>query len=146
MSTPEPPNTPIHPLGDPMDDSRQHDISTPAPPRPTGLLPGVAGIAIYMLLTAMMGVFTALRGPAASNPAARFLILPVCTMIVAGVFGLLRSRRWGWAFVLAGTLMLMLGYLYVGHANHNPAIYVMAALDLIFFLYLARPEVRERMR
>ena len=150
-------NTPAFtaPMGDPMDQSREHQIAVPEPPStpeppaappPSGLLPGIAGISIYMLITAMMGVFTAFRGPAANNPSARLVILPVCTMIVVGVFGLLRMKRWGWALVLAGTLMLMLGYLYVGHAMHNPGVYVMAGLDLLFFLYLARPEVRERLR
>ena len=123
------------------------DKPEPTEQRASGLLPGVAGVCIYMLIVAIMGVFTVVRGPGAGNPSARYVVLPVCTLIVIGVFGLLRLKRWGWALVLAGTLMLMVGsYLYVGHVNHNPAVYVMAGLDLLFFLYLARPEVRERLR
>jgi len=67
-------------------------------------------------------------------------------MIVAGVFGLLRLRRWGWAIVLAGTLLLSFGYGYMARTMGHPGLWVMSLLNLCFFLYLSRPEVRERMR
>lgn len=110
----------------------------------TGMLPGIAGICLYMLVVALMGVFGVFRGVYAGN--ARYVVLPVCTMIVAGVFGLLRLRRWGWALVSAGALLLSLMYGYMARATHTPAMWVMAGLDLCLFLYLARPEVRERVR
>jgi hypothetical protein len=108
------------------------------------LLPGVAGIALWMLVVAMVGVFGALRGIYVGH--ARYVVLPVCTMIVAGVFGLLRMRRWGWAMVLAGTLLLSFGYGYMASSLKAPGFWVMALLNLCFFLYLSRTEVRERLR
>jgi hypothetical protein len=108
------------------------------------LLPGIAGICLYMLMVALMGVIGVFRGQY-TGPVARFTILPVCTMVVVGVFGLLRMRRWGWALVLGGTLMLSLAYVAMSRVTGNPGMLVMAALDLCLFLYLVRTEVRERM-
>ena len=110
----------------------------------TGMLPGVAGICMWMLVVATVGVFGALRGVYTGH--SRYVVLPVCTMIVVGVFGLLRLRRWGWAVVLAGTLLLSFGYGYIARTQGTPALWVMSLLNLCFFLYLVRPEVRERMR
>lgn len=109
-----------------------------------GLLPGVAGICMWMLVVALVGVMGAMRGVYTGH--ARYVVLPVCTMIVVGVFGLLRMRRWGWAMVLAGTLLLSAMYGYTARTTANPGLWVMALLNLCFFLYLSRTEVRERMR
>jgi len=108
------------------------------------LLPGIAGICLYMLLVALMGCVGIFRGQY-TGAVARYTILPICTMVVVGVFGLLRMRRWGWALVLAGTLMLAMGYVAMSRTTHNPGMLVMALLDLCFFLYLVRTEVRDRM-
>jgi hypothetical protein len=109
-----------------------------------GMLPGVAGICMWMLVVATVGVFGALNGVYAGH--ARFVVLPVCTMIVIGVFGLLRLKRWGWAMVLAGTLLLSFGYGFMATTMRQPGFWVMSLLNLCFFLYLSRTEVRERMR
>ncbi|MEO9072606.1 MAG: hypothetical protein ABI286_06610 [Edaphobacter sp.] len=113
--------------------------------RAHGMLPGVAGICLFMLVVSTVGVVGVLDGQF-TGLAARYGVLPVCTMIVVGVFGLLRLKRWGWALVLGGTLMLSLGYLFMSRVAHNPRLLVMAGLALCFFLYLVRPEVRERLR
>ena len=49
-----------------------------------GMLPGVAGIAMWMLVVASVGVFGAINGVYVGH--ARYVVLPVCTMIVIGVF------------------------------------------------------------
>ncbi len=108
------------------------------------MLPGIAAICMWMLVVALMGVFSVLNGTFAGAQS-RYTVLPVCTMLVVGVFGLLRLRRWGWALVMAGTLLLSLGYMYLARTAHHPALYVMAGLNLCFFLYLARQETRERL-
>jgi len=105
------------------------------------LLPGVAGICLYMMVVAITGVFGALRGVYPTMVA-----LPICTFIVIGVFGLLRMRRWGWALVAAGSLLLSFMYGWMGHRMAIQRMYVMSALDLCMFLYLVRAEVRERLR
>jgi hypothetical protein len=118
-------------------------VVTPAGER-AGMLPGIAGIGMFMLLVSMIGAIGALRGVYAG--AGRYVVLAICTMVIVGVFGLLRLRRWGWALVVGGCLMMSLGYAYVSHATHNPALLVMAGFTLVFFLYLSRTEVRERLK
>jgi len=109
------------------------------------MLPGIAGICLFMLMVAIIGTVGVLNGQF-QGPGARYAVLPICTMIAVGVFGLLRMRRWGWALVMAGTLLLSLGYTYMSHAAHQGRLLVMAGLALCFFLYLVRPEVRDRLR
>ncbi len=104
------------------------------------MLPGIAGICMYMLVVALAGVFGVFRGP---YPA--WVVLPICTLIVLGVFGLLRLRRWGWALTTAGALLLSVLYAYLARSTGQPRLYVMAGLDLLLFLYLVRTEVRERL-
>ncbi|WP_158942238.1 hypothetical protein [Granulicella sp. S190] len=113
--------------------------------RAQGMLPGVAGICLFMLVVSLVGVVGVLNGQF-PGPGARYGVLPVCTMIVVGVFGLLRLKRWGWALVLGGTLMLSLGYIFMSRVTHNSGLLVMAGLALCFFLYLVRTEVRDRLR
>jgi hypothetical protein len=121
-------------------------MTTPAPPSRKGqLLPGVAAIALYMLLMALLNAFAATRG-AFRTPAANYSILVVCSLLTAGVFGLLRMARWGWALVLGGALFLSIGDLFYFRLSHHPFFFIRALLELIFFLYLVRPEVRERLR
>jgi len=122
--------------------------TTPTPPIAPGkgqLLPGVAAIALYMLFMAMINAFGAVRGMF-RTPAANYSILVVCTLLVAGVFGLLRMRRWGWALVLGGAVFLALGDLFFFKLSHQPFFLVRSLLELVFFLYLIRSEVRDRMR
>ena len=107
------------------------------------MLPGMAAIAMFLLIVTMLNAFAALRG-AFGVSAAKFGILGVCTLLVIGVFGLLRLRRWGWALVTAGCLVLALGDIYFFTRMHVGFFLVRGLLELCFFLYLARPEVRER--
>ncbi len=109
------------------------------------MLPGIAGIAMFLLLVTMINVFAVLRGVAGSG-AAKYGILALCTLLAAGIFGLLRMRRWGHAIVLAGCLLLSIGYFYVFTRTHLFPFIVEGFFALLFFLYLVRPEVRDRMR
>jgi hypothetical protein len=109
------------------------------------LLPGVAAIALYMLFMAMMNAFGALRGMFPSR-AADYSILAVCTLLALGVFGLLRMKRWGWALVMGGAVFLALGDAFYFKITHAAFFAVRSLLEMVFFLYLVRTEVRERMR
>jgi len=109
------------------------------------MLPGVAAIALYMLFMAGINAFGALRGMF-RTPAADYGVLAVCTLLAIGVFGLLKMKRWGWALVLGGTIFLALGDVFYFKLTHAPFFAIRAALEMIFFLYLVRPEVRERTR
>ena len=105
------------------------------------MLPGIAGICLYMMVVALTGVFGAVRG--AFPP---MIALPICTLLVVGIFGLLRLRRWGWAMVAAGSLLISLMYGWMARHMALPRLWVMAGLDLCMFLYLIRAQVRERLR
>jgi hypothetical protein len=110
-----------------------------------GLLPGMAMISMYLLLLSMMNAFAAMRG-AFGNGAAKYSLLGVCTLLVVGVFGLLRLRRWGWSLVTGGCLIMAVGYFYGFHRTHIPPYVINGLFALVFFLYLSRTEVRERLR
>ena len=108
------------------------------------MLPGVAGISLFLLLVSLINVFAVLRGVTGTGPA-KYGILALCTLLVAGLFGLLRMRRWGYSIVLAGCLLLSAGYFYVFSRTHILPWIVEGFFALLFFLYLVRPEVRDRM-
>ena len=109
------------------------------------LLPGVAGIAMFLLLLALLNTFAALKG-VFGNGGGRYGVLAVCTLLAAGVFGLLRMRRWGWAIATAGALLLASGYLFLFTRTHGAPYLVQALFGAVFFLYLVRNDVRDRMR
>ena len=72
-------------------------------------------------------------------------MLALCSLLLVGIFGLLRLRRWGWALVIAGCLMMSLGDIWFFAHTHAAFFMVRGLLELVFFLYLSRTEVRERM-
>lgn len=108
------------------------------------MLPGMAMIAIFMLIIALTAAFAALNGHV--NTQAKYLVLPAATLLVIGIFGFLNRRRWGWSILLGGTVMTMLGYFWVYRVEHDVRPLIMSGFSLIFFLYLVRNEVRDRMR
>jgi hypothetical protein len=113
-----------------------------------GMLPGMAMIAIFMLFYALINVFAAWRG-AYGNGIVRTVALCICTLFVVGIFGFLRLRRWGWALVTGGALFLsmydVLQFIraHVGIARGG-SVLVQAAFAMVFFLYLVRTEIRDR--
>ena len=114
------------------------------------MLPGMAMIAIFTLVYALMNVVAAWRGLFGYG-ITRYGTLGICSMLVVGVFGLLRLRRWGWALVLGGTLFTAFSYVLRFITAHLPInqgapLLVWAAFFTVFFLYLVRGEVRERVR
>lgn len=109
------------------------------------MLPGMALIGLYLLVLGMLNAFAAARGTYGSGPA-RYSILAICTLLVIGVFGMLRLRRWGWAIVTAGCLLMASGYFYGFHRTHVGPYVIQGLFALVFFLYLSRTEVRERLR
>ncbi len=120
-------------------------VTPPRPAEATGMLPGMALIAIYLLVLALLNAFAAMRGSFGYG-GARYSILGVCTLLVIGVFGLLRLARWGWAIVTAGCLVMAAGYFYGFHRTHIPPYIINGLFALVFFLYLIRTEVRDRLR
>ena len=111
----------------------------------TGILPGMAMIGMYLLLMAMLNAFAAIRN-AFGPGSAKYSILGICTLLVLGVFGLLRLRRWGWSACTAGCVLMAAGYFFGFHKTHHAPYLIQGLFALCFFLYLSRPEVRERLR
>jgi len=110
-----------------------------------GMLPGMAMIGVYLLLMALMNVFAALHN-AYGGGGAKYSVLGICTLMVVGVFGLLRLRRWGWSLVTAGCVLMAAGYFYGFHRTRIAPYVIQGLFALVFFLYLSRPEVRDRLR
>ncbi len=124
---------------------RERAAETVAGPR---MLPGMAMIAMFLLMYALLNVFGAVQGVFGYGPG-RYAVLGICSLLVVGVFGLLRLKRWGWALVLGATLFVALYYVvqfirtHVGVA-HGFGFLVWAMFFTLFFLYLVRDEVRAR--
>ena len=110
-----------------------------------GMLPGMALIGLYLLLFSMLNAFAAARGVFGLGPA-KYSILSICTIMAVGIFGMLRLRRWGWAITTAGCVLMAAGYFWGFHVAHRAPYIIQGLFALCFFLYLSRPEVRERVR
>ncbi|MGA7157939.1 MAG: hypothetical protein WBY53_13885 [Acidobacteriaceae bacterium] len=123
--------------------SARHLPGTPAG-EVKGMLPGMAFIAMYLLLLAMLNAFAALHGIFGAG-FARYGIFGICSLMVVGVFGFLRLRRWGWSIVAAGYLLLAAGDFYFYSRKHVGFFLIRALFSIVFFLYLSRTEVRERL-
>jgi hypothetical protein len=110
-----------------------------------GLLPGVAAICMFLLFLTMVNVYGALVGGFGTG-IGKYGVLTLCTMLAAGIFGLLRLRRWGYSLVMAGCVLLAMGDIYYFSKLHVAFFALRGLFELVFFLYLVRPEVRERLR
>jgi peptidoglycan/LPS O-acetylase OafA/YrhL len=124
-------------------------VDEPQPPVPPStrqtLLPGMAMVSMYLLLLAMLNAFAAMRGTFGTG-AARYSIFGVCTLMIIGIYGMLRLKRWGWSIVAAGCLLMAAGYFYGFHHTRIAPYIIQGLFALVFFLYLSRTEVRDRLR
>lgn len=115
-------------------------IPAPSPARPTGLLPGMAVICVWMLALCglgLIGIITHSLPPA---------VMILCAIFAVAANGLLKLRRWGWALTLAAAFLSMCYGVYMLFRFHQSPMIVMVVVNLIFFLYLIRPEVLERVK
>lgn len=103
-------------------------------------LPGLVAIGLYMFLLAGVNVLGVVSGH--YHP----LFLIFSAVFIASGLGLLLLLRWAWATALAAVVMLAGVFLWQFFHHHLIAYIVQGLLNLIFFLYLVRPEVREKLR
>jgi hypothetical protein len=108
-------------------------------------LPAMAAISLYMLALAVLAVAGVLTGRYAAG-SARVAVLMLATLFAAAGLGLMRLRRWGWALTLGAVFCCMAFGWYSLFHFHQGQWAVMGVLNLIFFLYLVRPEVIGRLR
>ncbi len=113
--------------------------------RAGGMLPGIAAICMFMIFMTILNAFAALRGTFGMG-AAKYSVLGVCTLLAVGIYGLLRLKKWGWAIVTAGTLLLSSGDFFFFEKTKTGFFLIRALLVLVFFLYLVRGSVRDRLR
>lgn len=103
-------------------------------------LPGLAAIALYMLLLAGVVIL----GVAGKRYPPLYLAFPA--LFMAAGFGLLLFLRWAWALALAAVVMLMTVFFFEFMKSHAASGLVQGLLNLVFFLYLVRAEVRDHLR
>ena len=109
------------------------------------MLPGIAGICMFMIFMTMVNVYAGLHGAYGAG-VTKYGILTLCTLLAIGIFGLLRLKKWGWSLVIAGCLLLAAGDFFFFSKSHQPFFLVRGMFVLIFFLYLSRQETRERLQ
>ena len=104
-------------------------------------LPGVAAICLYLLLVAGVIILGVVNG---GHYPAVFLLFSALFISASG--GLMKNFRWAWALALAAVFLLM-GYNFWTFSMQRAAPQaIQGFLNLVFFLYLIRPEVRARMK
>jgi hypothetical protein len=103
-------------------------------------LPGMVAIGLYMLMLAAILTFRVVSGQVAP------LFLILAPFFVTASFGLLRMFRWAWALTLAAVFLLS-AYSFWGFFEQRQAPgAVQGILNLVFFMYLVRIDVRSRLR
>lgn len=132
--------------------STNANTSTPrtsTAPAPTGRkaqkpsllkLPGLIAISLYMLLLSGVTVVSVMNHRAG----AVYLIFSV--LFIAGALGLLLLLRWAWALTLAAVALLSGSFLWGFSLQHSYPSLVQGLLNLLFFLYLVRSDVREKLK
>jgi len=126
----------------PADKSNTVADSGPAPPPRRELLPlpGLVALSLYLLLLSVVIIVGSVGG----HYPRLFLILPVFLLAASG--GLLMLFRWAWAMALAAVILLSGYHLWLfAHLHLAPSL-VQGLLNLVFFLYMIRTEVREKLR
>jgi hypothetical protein len=104
-------------------------------------LPGLLAISLYLLVLAgviILGVVSGRHYPPL------FLILAATFMTASA--GLILLLRWAWAMALAAVFLLVCYNVWIFSVQHLAPALVQGLLNLVFFLYLIRTEVREKLR
>jgi hypothetical protein len=112
-------------------------------PGPGGIawpLPGMIAIGLYMLVLAAVVTFGVVSGHLPR------LLLLLAPLFITASFGLLRMFRWAWALTLAAVFLLMAYDLWLFFQAKEPGGAVQGLLNLVFFFYLVREDVRSRLR
>jgi hypothetical protein len=104
-------------------------------------LPGLAAIGLYLVVLAGVIVVGVVGG--GHYPP---LFLLFAAAFITASCGLLMLFRWAWSLALAAVLLLAVYNLWIFSTLHQAPSLVQGLLNLVFFMYLVRPEVRTRLR
>jgi len=110
------------------------------PQRDWAPLPGLLAIGLYLLVLA--GVI--ILGVVGRHYPAIFLLVAAAFLTASA--GLILLLRWAWAGALAAVFLLACYNLWIFGAQREAPALVQGLLNLVFFLYLVRAEVREKLR
>jgi hypothetical protein len=133
-------------MTDPESSHQAEQDPAPRAPVPAGRLktivqlPGLIAISLYMIVLAMINILGVASGQA--RPA--YLIFSA--LFIAAALGLLMLLRWAWALALSAMVLLVALFLWKFAASHEFPFAIQGLLNLVFFLYLVRIEVREKLR
>jgi hypothetical protein len=103
-------------------------------------MPGMVAIGLY--LVALAGVI--IVGVVGGHYPPLYIIFPA--FFFAAAAGLMLLFRWAWALALAAVLLMGTLNLWVYSRQHVGPALVQGLLNWVFFLYLIRPEVRNKLR
>jgi len=116
------------------------DSAESATPPRLRQFPGLVAISAYMCLLAAVSAYGVSTGHATP------FYLVGSLFLVIGAAGLVLFRRWGWALTQAAILLIS-GFFFWSYATrHSGASLGQGLLNLLFFLYLIRSELREKLR
>lgn len=103
-------------------------------------LPGLLAISLYLMVLA--GVL--ILGVVGGHYPPLFLLLAAAFLTASG--GLILLLRWAWAGALSAVFLLACYNLWIFGSQHAAPPLVQGGLNLVFFLYLVRAEVRSKLR
>jgi hypothetical protein len=122
--------------------SNEDKINQAQPPRRNLLpLPGLAAISLYLLLLSGVIIVGVVSGHYYSP-----LFLVFAAAFITAAAGLLLLLRWAWAMALGAVFLIVVYNLWSFAGLHEPSFLVQGLLNLVFFLYLIRAEVRNKLR
>jgi hypothetical protein len=121
--------------------SNENKMNPASPPRRNLLpLPGLAAISLYLLLISG-GIIFGVVVTHTNSP----LFLLLAAGFIAAAAGLLLLFRWAWAMALGAVFLIVVYNLWSFAGLHEPSFLVQGLLNLVFFLYLIRSEVRAKL-
>jgi hypothetical protein len=104
-------------------------------------LPGLLAISFYLLVLAGV-IILGVAGGRHYPP----LFLLLAAAFMAASAGLILRLRWAWALALGAVFLLACYNMWVFSIQHVAPALVQGLLNLVFFLYLVRTEVRAKLR
>src|SRR6185503_14628530 len=122
--------------GEPPEASKREASSLQPQNRELLPLPGLAGIALYMLVLAGVSIL------GVANGQFRPVYLVFSAFFITAALGLLLLFRWAWALTLAAVVLLVTVFTWRFTTEHQFPFLVQGLLNMVFFLYLIRTAVR----
>jgi lysylphosphatidylglycerol synthetase-like protein (DUF2156 family) len=126
--------------GEPPEASKREASSLQPQNRELLPLPGLAGIALYMLVLAGVSIL------GVANGQFRPVYLVFSAFFITAALGLLLLFRWAWALTLAAVVLLVTVFTWRFTTEHQFPFLVQGLLNMVFFLYLIRTAVRSKLR